>query len=101
MFNKIIIFAIHRERGTEFLDNLVGEIKHKDINKIRKNLNEYIVELKDGTTYQIVSASDSARGYKCNKAYVENGTDKEILDCVIRPTLVMSTLSNSEQIEYF
>jgi len=101
MFNNIIIFATHLETGYKFLDNIVGEIKYKNIAKISKGKMEYCVELKDGTCYHVVKASDSAMGYKCNKAYVENGTSEEIINCVIRPTLIMSTLPQKEQIKFF
>jgi len=100
MNNCNLIFATHRKRGIEFLENLIGEFKYKDILRFTKSSTDATVELKDGTIYKVVSASDNSRGCKCNKAYVESGTNKQIIDCVIRPCII-SNLSYEEQIVYF
>lgn len=96
-----LIFAINRVRGIEFLENLIDELKYKDINRIIKSNSEYMVEIKDGTIYRVVSVSDSSRGSKGNKAFVEIGIDTEIINCVIRPCLWSSDLPEAEQIIYF
>lgn len=85
----------------EFFEKIIGTIGNNDIVKIRKSSNETFVELKDGTIYQTVSATQSARGHKCNKAYIDSDVDKEIVYCVIKPMLVVSNLPENEQIEYF
>lgn len=85
----------------EFFEKIIGTIGNNDIVKIRKSSNETFVELKDGTIYQTVLATQSARGHKCNKAYIDSDIDKEIVYCVIKPMLVVSNLPENEQIEYF
>lgn len=101
MNNKILIFAKTTERGKEFLEELVGEMKYKDVLRVVKNINDMYAELKNGTIYKVVSASDSSRGYKCNKAYVQYGIGKHFIDNIIRPMLILSDLPEDEQIEQF
>ena len=84
-----------------YLDELLGKIKYKEIKKVIKSRENYIVELHNGKRYQVVSASQSSRGFRCSKAYVSKDVDKEILDCVIRPTLCVLELPENEQIVYF
>jgi len=101
MSKKILIFGKTRRDATVFLENLIGEMKYKDIHRFKKSVNETFAELKDGTTYQFVPASQSSRGYKCDKVYIERRTDKEIIDNVIVPMLICSKLPKEDQIEYF
>lgn len=101
MNKKIFIFGKTRESAIAFFEDLIGEIKDEDIHRVVKSVNETFVELKDGTIYKVVSASQSSRGYKCDKAYIEYGIDREIIDCVIEPMLIVSSLPEDGQIEYF
>lgn len=98
---KYLVFAVTRKKGINFLENLIGEMKYKEIKSIRKSNLDMIVELYDGTLYQVVSASDNSRGHKCNKAYVDTFINSEIMDCVIKPCLLWSDLPEEEQIIYF
>lgn len=96
-----LIFATTKEKAMIFLESLIGEIKYKDIKSIYKNATQYDmwVELKDGNTYKVVSASDSSRGYRCGKAYVDKSIDQNIINCVIKPRLCLS--KEKEPIVYF
>lgn len=58
-----------------------------------------IVELEDGNTYQIVSASDNSRGHRCNIAFVDKWINQEIIDNIIKPCLLYS--NEKESIVYF
>jgi hypothetical protein len=101
IYKNNLVFATTREKAITFLEKLIGEIRYKDIKHIWKSdkQGELEVELKDGTTYKVVSASDNSRGYRCDKAYVEKSVDKEIIDCIIKPILCYSI--EKEQIVYF
>jgi len=98
---KNIIFAESRTKGLECFDKLIGEIPYKNICKVRKSNFDAYAELTDGTTYKVVVASDSSRGYKCDRAYVDTNIEKSFVINVICPCLFMSNLSNDEQIMYF
>jgi hypothetical protein len=101
IYRQNLVFAKTREKGIAFLEYLVGEMKYKDIKHVRKSKQEMEVELTDGTIYQVVSASDNSRGYRCQKAYVQRSIDYEILDNIIYPCLIISDLPKEERIEFF
>lgn len=98
---KILVFGKTKELGMHFLEILIGDFKFKEIKSTRINSCDYLVELKDGTIYQVVSASDGSRGHKCNQAYVDRNIDTEIVDNVIKPCLYVSKLPYDEQIIWF
>ena len=62
---KNIIFTTDRSKGMNYFDKIIEEVPYKNIKRVRKNSNDIFAELSDGTTYEVRSASDNARGYKC------------------------------------
>ncbi len=98
---KVIVFGKTVNSAKNKLDEIVNSIPRDDIKQIKKHIHNYVVELFDGTRYMVVPATQSARGHKCDKVYVEYGVDQEIIDCVIYPILNMSKLDIKEQIEWF
>jgi hypothetical protein len=86
--NKYVVVAQTIDRAREYLKYLVGEIQYKYIYKVTDSKYEMIVEMKNGDIYQTIPASQSSRGHRFNKAYVEEGVDQEIIDCIIRPCLI-------------
>lgn len=97
----ILIFARTHVNSERCFDNLVGKIEFKDIISVRKSRYECCAQLKDGSLIKTVPITTTAFGYKCDKAYIENGIDRKTIEQVIIPTLCMSSLPEEEQVEYF
>ena len=97
---RYLIFGSTRERGVEKLEELIGELKYKDVKRLRKIMNSF-AELYDGSTYIVASASDNARGRKGDKAYVDYEVSADIIRTIIHPCLSMSALPEGERIEMF
>ena len=85
-----IIFGKTFERAVKILDNIMKLINPDDIQWIRKNSYEYIIELKDGTYYRALKLTTGCRGYRCNKAIVDYKIDNEAINLIIKPYLVTS-----------
>ena len=100
-FVKTLIFGKTKEQGIEFLENLIKNVESENIVKVQRSKFEFSVELKDGNLYKVVSASDNARGYRCDKDYVSNEVDIDILNNVIKPLLLPSELPDTDRIIYY
>lgn len=98
---KILIFRKTKHKALELFEEILNTIDNNNISRLKRSTNETLVELKDGTIYQIVQIIHSSRGCKCNKAYVDRDIDKKTISCVIKPMLLASNLPENEQIEYF
>lgn len=95
---KVLVFSNTYETARMHLLNMVDDMKYGDIKRVKNSMCETYVELKNGDTYQALSASDSARGYKCDKVYINTEIGSDIVDRIIKPMLVMSKLPEEEQI---
>lgn len=98
---KTVIVGKSFQSAIKYFDELIGELKFKDIKTVRRSLNDYYAELTDGDTYQIIRASDSSRGYKVDKAYVQYGVDHSFIENILIYILSMSCLPENERIDYF
>ena len=98
---RYLIFGSTQERGIEKLEELVGELKYKEVKIFHKSLTSAFAELYDGSIYKVVSVSDSLRGIKADKAYVDYEVSADIIGTVICQCLVVSALPEGERIETF
>lgn len=98
---RILICSASLEKSHVKFDELVDKHKTHEIKQVRKSPSKYFAELQDGTRYQVVSASDSSRGYKADKAYIGFEVSSDIVRCVIEPCLFSSCLPEEERIEFF
>ncbi len=98
---KTLVFGVTFEDGCNILEDMIGELKYNEVNRIVKTKHQLYVELKNGNTYRVVPATQNSRGYRCDRAYIGLPIDEEILDCVIKPMLSMSQLPEHQQICYF
>lgn len=98
---NVLVFGSTYEIARMHLLSMVDDMKYGDIKTMHQSMNETYVELKNGDTYQALCASENARGYKCDKAYVNKEIDSEIVDRIIKPILIMSQLPINEQIIYY
>lgn len=68
----------------EFLDELVGEFRIKELDYYVNFPNRYEVHFKNGDVYKALKDSDTLRGLKFDKLYVHKATVKvEFLSNVI------------------
>lgn len=96
-----LVFAKNIQKGINFLDNLIGELKYKEVKNVIKDKNGMFVELHNGETYKVVLATLCSRGHRCDKAYIEKGIDEEILNKVIYPCLSHCKIPTDMQIIWF
>ena len=98
---KYLIFGSTKERGIAKFEELIGALKFKEVKRLHKSMSCAFAELCDGSTYEVISASDSARGYKADKAYVDREFCHEIIMDVIACCLVTSTLPEESRVQFF
>lgn len=98
---KNLVFATTEEKATKYLESMVEKMDDKDIKYISRFMGDIRFGLVNGDTYQVVSATDGCKGYRCDRVFVDNGIDLDILNQVIRPRICGSKLSKEEQIVYF
>jgi NAD-dependent SIR2 family protein deacetylase len=96
-----VIFTDKMVGGMAFFDNLIQEINTKHIKKISKNPNHAYAELFNGTVYELKTASENVRGIKCDKAYISERLDRDVVEEIIKPCLCYSTLPIREQIVFY
>lgn len=101
MIKTIGIIAIKREDANKYLENLVGEMKYKDINNLVKSSHNYQVELSDGTRYLSLPCNNFARGHKFTDLYIQCGVEQEFIDCVALPSLMPHDDGSDPTITYF
>jgi len=100
---KNLIFGKTIEQGNEFLDNLIGEFKYKEVQEYRKNREGNIAILTNSDIYKVVASNSSLRGQRCHRAYIQNGINQEIIDEIILPRIIAfeSPLKENETIVYW
>lgn len=86
----IIFCGSSRERGNEKLEEIINKYKLAGIETIKSVYSKLgsCAEFENGDVWRVVSANDSARGYKCNVAYVERCIDYDIYRTVIMNCLI-------------
>ena len=89
------IFGKNMDEGNRFFDDIVGEIKYKDIKEI-KTFPRLECILTDGTTYKVLPSNGASRGYKVDKAFISRNVSKEFMEIQV-PFLFVS----DECFEYF
>lgn len=88
----ISIYCIHMEWGEELFDKIIKEqIAKEDIVCLRKEGNYgCYCRLKNGDVIRTVRANENSKGLRNTKVFIEHGIDKEIVDCVIRPSIMFT-----------
>lgn len=87
---KGIIFCTTITDGNKQLQELIEQYNkcHIPIAEVcySKNINSF-VEFKNGDTWKVVKANDSARGYRCNIAYIQRSIDYNVYRTIIAPKM--------------
>lgn len=81
----IIFCGSTRENGNKELEEIVNrynQMKIETTRKVYSKLGSW-AEFENGDTWKVVYASDNARGYRCNVAYVERCIDYDTYRTVI------------------
>ena len=76
-------------------------LNKSDVVTYRKSSLESYMQMINGDIYRALSASQSTRGHKCHKAYVQCGVEPNFVNLIVKPMLVISTLPAENRIEYF
>lgn len=66
-------------------DLILAEIPEEIIEKRAKGGIDSFIYLKDGTSIRFIPCLENIRGVRFDKVFMEDGIDKNFLDCVIRP----------------
>ena len=98
---KILVFGKTFNLARMHLFNMIEDINYGEIKKVSNSMNEAYVELKNGDTYQALNISENAKGYKCDKVYINMEVDSNIIERIIKPIICMSQLPEDEQIVYY
>ncbi|MDD4805051.1 MAG: hypothetical protein PHN69_07990 [Candidatus Pacebacteria bacterium] len=98
---NVIVFGKTKESARKYLMNMVGEMKHKEVDKIYNTYNKTIVKLLNGDIYTSICANENIRGIKCDKAYIEANIGSEILNNLVLSTLCDSRIPIDERIIKF
>jgi hypothetical protein len=94
---NIGIFGKNTAEAKEFLENIVGEMKYKEVkNVIKFPPSGYEVNLINGTTYRVLVAGDVVRGHKIDKAYVSRNVSVDFINRVL-----IGLFLGDVDIEYF
>lgn len=86
----IIYYESNFEKANEELKKIVDKYNRMQISVIRcyyKRIGSY-AEFENGDTWQVVKANDSARGNRCNIAYIERSIDYDTYRYIIAPKML-------------
>lgn len=97
---RINIYCNKIDKGRRYLEEVMKDILKEDIVKYRVNACETSLELTDGTIYKVILATDSARGNKCNFAYIDTDINMEIVQNIIYPSIVYSNEASPQAVYY-
>jgi len=81
-----IVYGSTVERSFNKLQELLDNMNPKDIRKVTKtspNTGIFNIELNNGDYYKATRASDNARGYRWQYAYIDRDISQESLDHVV------------------
>ena len=74
------------KKWAEKIFNKINDYYHS-LDMIDRIYGTTMIRLKDNTEIFFVRAAENARGYCFSKVILQPGIDKELINCVIRPTL--------------
>ena len=67
--------------------NRYEQMKIKVVKNYCSKYNNSYAEFENGDTWKVVKANDSARGQRCNIAYIERSIDYDTYRCIIAPKM--------------
>lgn len=85
----IIYYESSFEKANEELKKIVDRYNQMQIPVVKchyKRIGSY-AEFENGDIWKVVKANDSARGFRCNIAYIERCINYDIYRCIIAPKM--------------
>lgn len=86
----IIYYESNSENANDELKKMVDRYNqmHIPVTKCHyKKIGSY-AEFENGDIWQVVKANESARGYRCNIAYIERSINYNTYRCIIAPKML-------------
>ena len=85
----IIYYESNFEKANEELKKMIDKYNRMQIPVVRcyYKKNGSYAEFENGDTWQVVKANDSARGNRCNIAYIERSINYDTYRCIIAPKM--------------
>lgn len=86
---KGIIYCNKIEAGLEQFKKIIEDYNAIGIKceKPRISTNQAFVDFDNGDRWTVVKATDGARGYACNVAYIDRMINDDLVEKVIMPTI--------------
>lgn len=86
----IIYYESSFEKANEELKKMIDRYNqmHIPVTKCHYKKIGSWAEFENGDTWQVVKANDSARGYRCNVAYIERSVNYNTYCCIIAPKMI-------------
>lgn len=74
----------------DFIIDILKELLKQDdrVDKVINGQYDTVVYFKNGSFIKIIRACENARGHKNHGAIIDNEIEREILNCIILPTLI-------------
>ena len=86
MNKRIIVYGLTRDKANNKLQQMLDDMRYVDVKDVKKGINDFRVDLKNGDHYIAVGANDSVRGYRWQYAIIDRAIDQETLDTIVFPT---------------
>ena len=90
------IFGQTMKEGKSFLDDVIGNMKYKDVEYFIRYPYSYEAKIKDGTIYRVLTAGDPVRGHRIDKAIISKDLSIEFMTTIL-PALFIGDID----VEYF
>ena len=87
----IIYYESSWENGNKKLKEIIKQYSQIGISVIECHCNKITsswAEFENGDIWKVIKANDSARGYRCNIAYIERCISYNIYRCIIAPKVL-------------
>lgn len=82
---KIGIWYKDREWRNKVFNEIISNIPEDSIRKICNNPYDKAIELKDGSTIRMISATESGRGNAVNRSFIQDGISYDVYSTIIYP----------------
>lgn len=100
--NRVGIIASRTEIARRFFDELIGNMRYKDVQSVIRQPHLFYARLTDETEYFVLSTIESARGRRFSDLYIQDGDWLSVDNFeVLLMTTVAHTDGSAPSIDYF
>lgn len=93
---NIIVFGTTKEKAFNKLQELLDHMKQEDIKQIRKSKDTFSIITNNDDYYRAIGASDNARMYRWQYAYIDKDIDEETFESVVLNKFIYIIDSNKK-----